>query len=318
MPLYVGDYLADTRRLSTLEHGAYLLLIMDYWQNGSIPTDDAALARIAGMSGKEWGIAKKSISPLFQDGWHHKRIDAELVRAEEKSKSARASAEASWSSPKRSGRNANASANAEPTQCEGICETDAHARVPQSPISPTANAVVDGAPRPKRAKQRSMIKPEAQPSSADRAAALASGLDEPRFRAEWQRFRDHHIAKGNLMADWSAAWRTWLGNIAQFQPKSIGSKDDQDGTSVHRAVRSLAASGFDLGPKPAPYMLPGRGDAPGRDTPRLLSQGGGSGTGNLRRGSDVGLVLLPGAGRLSGDGPEDGLGWPEPVASNGG
>lgn len=84
MPLYVADYLADTRRLSTLEHGAYMLLIMDYWRNGGLPNDDRKLARIVGMSESEWQDIRENLAELFQDGWRHKRVDEELAKSEAK------------------------------------------------------------------------------------------------------------------------------------------------------------------------------------------------------------------------------------------
>ncbi len=102
MPLFVADYLADTAHLTVAEHGAYLLLVMNYWQRGKpLPADDKKLARIARMSDAEWQDARDTLAEFFieQDGcWSHKRVDAEIAVAEEKTskakKAARASAEA--------------------------------------------------------------------------------------------------------------------------------------------------------------------------------------------------------------------------------
>jgi uncharacterized protein YdaU (DUF1376 family) len=82
MPLYVGDYLRDTRDLSTLQHGAYLLLIMHYWQHAALPTDDARLAAIAGLTVAQWRRIREPVQAKFSEGWKHKRIEAELLKIE--------------------------------------------------------------------------------------------------------------------------------------------------------------------------------------------------------------------------------------------
>jgi len=92
MPLYIGDYLAGTSRLTTELHGAYLLLIMDYWMNGPLPDDDSLLSSIVKMTPDAWSIARAKLEYYFSvsDGlWNHKRIEEELASATEKKLKAR-------------------------------------------------------------------------------------------------------------------------------------------------------------------------------------------------------------------------------------
>lgn len=96
MPFYVGDYLADTSRLTPLQHGLYLLLILDYWRNGAPPDDDAVLSQIVRTPAKEWAKHRTTMAAYFRiDGgkWNHKRIAAEIVGAVERKKKAAAKAE---------------------------------------------------------------------------------------------------------------------------------------------------------------------------------------------------------------------------------
>ena len=50
LPVYIGEMLAMTTRLSTEQIGAFYLLMMDYWKNGVIPHDYKIIAAITGLS----------------------------------------------------------------------------------------------------------------------------------------------------------------------------------------------------------------------------------------------------------------------------
>lgn len=67
MPLFTDAYLADTRHLTTEEHGAYLLLLMCAWRSRecALVDDDGALARIAGLSPTKWRRMKPVIQHFF-------------------------------------------------------------------------------------------------------------------------------------------------------------------------------------------------------------------------------------------------------------
>lgn len=106
MPLYVADYLVDTHHLDALEHGAYLLLIMAYWQRREpLPDDDVRLARLARVSVEAWAGLRGTVAEFFLIGegvWRHKRIDAELSRYADKAEKARAAGQARQAAGRRS------------------------------------------------------------------------------------------------------------------------------------------------------------------------------------------------------------------------
>lgn len=99
MPLFVADYLADTRHLTAAQHGAYLLLIFNYWQTGKpLPNDDGKLARIACMSKRDWAHNRDAILEFFsmqENLLVHSRIAHELSRVESKSLKSKKAAQAS-------------------------------------------------------------------------------------------------------------------------------------------------------------------------------------------------------------------------------
>lgn len=107
MPFYVGDYLSATGRLTTEQHGAYLLILLDYWKNGPPPNDDNVLAALARMSPSAWRKAKPSLIGFFEitDGLLiQKRVERERGKAaditEERSKAGKAGAAKRWGKPK--------------------------------------------------------------------------------------------------------------------------------------------------------------------------------------------------------------------------
>src|SRR5450631_2560531 len=55
---------------------------MHYWQHDALPTDDARLAAITGLSVAQWRRIREPVQAKFSEGWKHKRIEAELAKAD--------------------------------------------------------------------------------------------------------------------------------------------------------------------------------------------------------------------------------------------
>lgn len=197
MPLHIADYLADTGHLTASEHGAYLLLIMHYWQNGHLPENERLIARIAKMDAVQWGESREILMMLFGDGWRHKRIDAELAKADGIIGKRKAAADA---------RHAKSKADASAVHVQNK-STDTGAlpltKIPDEKEEPNGSSK----------KRGSRIPDDFVP---DLAWAEGEGLSASQAKIEAAKFRDYWTAKSGAAAtklDWPATWRLWVRNV---------------------------------------------------------------------------------------------------------
>lgn len=141
-------------------------------------------------------------------------------------------------------------------------------------------------PKPDRKKAKTRIAEDAQPTAKDVATSAEYGLSEAVFRTEWRKFRAHHVAAGSLMANWSAAWEKWCGNMSAYQPRAgpPGVNGSHSPTlpperDVHAAAQRLSdniANGsihFGEPPKPYTAVLAERREREREDSLRLLPEG---------------------------------------------
>lgn len=232
MPLVIEKYLGDTAHLTTLQHGAYLLLLMAYWRRGGpLPADDARLAATARMTPAEWRKSRAILAEFFDIGggvWRQKRADAELERARKKSGAAAASARARW------GRNASGDANA--LRPEVLEESGGNA--PPSKSIGDTNVSPHSAPKSRR-------KPELRlpsdwlpkPSHLDLAIRLNLTAEHvPRLVVA---MRDWATAHDHRRADWDATFNTFIRREAEN-----GGKSGQHGGSGSPANGKLSRADY--------------------------------------------------------------------------
>ena len=87
---YPKDFCFDSKveAMTTLQVGAYMLLLCKAWHetpSGTLPCDDALLAKYARMKSREWLKNKDAVLQAFcfgEDGrWHQKRMEGEYAKA---------------------------------------------------------------------------------------------------------------------------------------------------------------------------------------------------------------------------------------------
>lgn len=101
LPLWTDAYLGDTTHLTTIEHGAFLLLLFTAWRTSTydLPDDDYLLARYCRMTARQWLRIKPTIMAYWKlkDGrWSNGRLlderDAVRRKVAQRSDAGKASA----------------------------------------------------------------------------------------------------------------------------------------------------------------------------------------------------------------------------------
>ena len=279
LPLWTDSYLADTRHLTTQEHGAYLLLLMEAWRRKdcALPDDDALWARLAGLDMRAWKRIKTTIRAFWSerdDGYlEQKRLVDERQYVSRRSERAVTAAKA------RHGARSLKLNNKVPAYAllEGVLEpcleptpTPTPTPIEEPPLGyPPQEEAPD---EPEKRSRGTRIPEDWQLTDADRCHGRSKGLGEDEIEHEAAGFRDHHTAKGTISKDWAASWRTWIWKRERFKSRDRHSAADRQGNSLsglHKAVSTQAqgagqrhgsgngAGSFDAGTPDGPRSIEG-------------------------------------------------------------
>jgi uncharacterized protein YdaU (DUF1376 family) len=124
MPLYIGDYLAETQHLTAEESGAYLHLLMHQWRVGALPVNTETRRRIARVEREAWGNTWAILERFFtrtEVGYTQPRLELEKLKSQQNrekfSNRGKLAAERRWAKPVASAEQGTSNAQAILTAC---------------------------------------------------------------------------------------------------------------------------------------------------------------------------------------------------------
>lgn len=214
MPLFVGDYLADTTHLTVTEHGAYMLLLMAMWRaDGALPNDAAKLARFARCTSGQWARISDTILAFFDvDGAQisHGRLSRERTKHAAAVEQRR---HAASNGGKAKARKIND--NVVPDASSPLCQPEPE---------PIEEATEAKASSPRKLVSVPVAKPRGSrtvpegwaPTPADLAMGGLLGLTPGEIERELSRFRRHEFPRP--YTHWSKTFQNWLDKAAERRP----------------------------------------------------------------------------------------------------
>lgn len=208
MPFYGAEYHADTPHLTTLQHGAYLLLLWAHWRLGDLPDDDAQLATITKLRMEQW----RKISPVLREFFDHKHgrlTQRRLVKELEKAGSNTAK------------KRAAGKASAEVRQVKRAAQTAESTIDAATDVATDAQQNARPLPLPSPLPYCSLSKTESPNNTYDETALIAPAArkrarvsdDDPAFIRFWDAY-PRKVGKG-------AARKAWATAITRASPDAI-------------------------------------------------------------------------------------------------
>ena len=188
----IGDYAKKTGRLSMLEHGAYTLLLDAYYDRERPPTKREAIAWVWARSDEEIaavGFVLERFFCLDGDVYRQKRVDEEIEKYKEKSRTNKRIAE-----EREAKRKLSKDTNRERSVNEAL--TKRHLTNNHKPITKKENG----------GKSPNFSPPDFE-AVKEYCDERNNGIDAGRF-VDWYQVRGWMVGK-NKMKDWKAAVRTW-------------------------------------------------------------------------------------------------------------
>ena len=215
MPLWIGDYLADTMHLTAAQHGAYLLLLMAHWRRPEgLPADADFLAATARMTREQWLSEAKACLAFFteRDGvLTHKRVVEERAKAQAK--------HAKLSAAGRKGGKA------------GLSEAKARLKQSQSHIDSNRN----GSSAWQEPTREQVIHAARNVGLTEQQAGIWYDEMKGRDIDPYGRWLD---GRGNAIGNWQYALSAWAGRFKENNRK--GKTYANNGTSGASRIRSYS------------------------------------------------------------------------------
>ena len=264
MPLYTGDYLRDTRHLTPMRHGVYLLLMMHCWdQKGPLPLDEQECAGIANcrshdeIDGLRYVLGKYFIK--MDDGWYNKRMAEEIAKAE--GLSAARSKGGQISAANRARTKVRRASSTQDEDKFNLSSTPVGTPTPTPTPTPTTTTTLNPVLTTVSTKQKVVgEKSEKKSKDLSRATRLTSTWVLPLDWGNWamqdrpeltrdnvrniaDKFRDHFLGTGGRRVDWLATWRNFVRGEWQIGNKQNGS----GGSNWWMSNAGVDAQGRELG-----------------------------------------------------------------------